>query len=206
MAPSADDIKAAISKIGTERLPPKSTHLSQWLRISDKKHSSGLGFAKGASSRFSDPRLTPEFGVIYLAPRLGTAVAEAVVRDRKDANPGILEMSYEEAVGRWKLFELSTAKPLRLLDLSGTGMMYAGVPTDLVRNSDHAQSQRLSVAVHDNPANFDGIRFPSRFFGTCVCVYDRAIPNLQEGRSILLSGIEGNLAPIFRSMGVKIVR
>ncbi len=206
MVPSADDIKKAISKIGTERLPPKSTLLSKWLRISDKKHSGGLGFAKGASSRFSDPRPSPVFGVVYLAPKLGTAVAEAIVRDRKDGNPGILKMSYDEAVGRWRLFEISTSKPLRLLNLSDAGMMYAGIPTDIVRKSDHTQSRLLSVAVHDNPANFDGILFPSRFFGTCLCVYDRALPKLWPARSILLSGIEGNLAPIFRSMGVQVVR
>lgn len=139
MAPSADDIRAAISKIGTERLPPKSIRLSRWLRISDKKHTSGLGFAKGASSRFSDPRPLPEFGVIYLAPSLGTAVAEAIVRDRKDAKPHILKMSYDEAVGRWKLFELSTVKSLKLLDLSGTGMMYAGIQ-DASEELSHVQA------------------------------------------------------------------
>ena len=206
MALSAKDVALAISKVGTASLTPKGVEVSRWLRISDKKHTSGLGFAMGASSRFSDPRPLPQFGVVYLAQDLATAVAEAIVRDRKVASPGVLRMSYEEAIGRWKVFELSTVSPLQLLNLSGMGMIFAGVPTDIVRDSDHTNSQQLSIAVHGNAAGFDGIYYPSRFFGECICVYDRAIPHLQEGPSELLSNLEGPLAAIFKEMGIEIVR
>lgn len=205
MALSAKDVALAISKIGAANLTPKGMDLRRWLRISDKKHTSGLGFAKDASSRFSDPRPSPQFGVIYLAQNFATAVAETIVRDRKNANPGVLKMSYDEAIGRWKIFEISTVKSLQLLNLSGTGMLFAGVPTDIVHDSDQTNSQQLSIAVHGNAANFDGIQYPSRFFGECICIYDRAIRHLQEGRSELLSNLEGALAPIFNEMGIEIV-
>lgn len=205
MALSAKDVALAISKVSAANLTPKGMDVARWLRISDKRHKSGLGFVKGASSRFSDPRPSPQFGVIYLAQNLATAVAETIVRDRKNANPGVLKMSYHEAIGRWKVFEISTTSPLQLLNLSGMGMMFAGVPTDIVHDSDHTSSQQLSIAFHGNAAAFDGIHYPSRFFGDCICVYDRAIPHLQDGPSELLSNLEGALAPIFKEMGIEIV-
>lgn len=46
----------------------------------------------------------------------------------------------------------------------------------------------------------------SRFFGECICVYDRAVSTLMESGADLLSNLEGSLAPIFTHMGIQIVR
>lgn len=206
MAPSADEIALAISTIGAAHLAPKDFEVQKWLRISDVRFKDGLGFNPLGSSRFSDPRPSPQFGVVYLAQDLATAVAEAIVRDRKDAHPGILKMTYQEAIGRWQVFEISTSAPLQLLNLSGMGLMLHGVPTDIVRQADHTNSQQLSLAIHGNAAAFDGIHYQSRFFGECVAVYDRSLHKMSVIRSALLESLEGSLAPIFKQMGIEIIR
>ena len=149
---------------------------------------------------------TQKLGGVYLADSLATAVAEAIVRDCKDGYPGIMSMSRDEAVGRWKVFEISTTAPLQLLNLSGTGLMFAGISTDILRQADHTKSQQLSIAVHTHDAHFDGILYQSRFFGECICVYNRVVSKLMESGADLLSNLEGSLAPIFTQMGIQIVR
>jgi hypothetical protein len=207
MAPSAKAPEDVIEAIGRAKLEAAKRTFSHWLRISARQHENGRGFSLDASSRFSDPRRPyAKFGVIYLGQDLTTAVAETIVRDQKDGHPGFMPMSYEEAVGRWRIFDISTTEPLALLDLTGTSRMFHGVPTDTVLHSSHGASQALSLAIHEHERAFDGILYASRHTGSlCIALYDRAFGKLSILKSELLSNLTGSLAPIFKKMGVTIV-
>ena len=77
----------------------------------------------------------------------------------------------------------------------------------ILRGSDHEMAQKLSRAIHRNAGGFDGILYQSRFLmGECIAVFDRAIPKLQVVKSVPLSRLTGSLKPIFKGMGLKIVR
>lgn len=62
------------------------------------------------------------------------------------------------------------------------GFIRHAVPTDIVRQSPHGPSQLLSAAIHDNPAGLDGIFYPSRFFGDCAVIHDRAMCKQAKAR------------------------
>jgi hypothetical protein len=207
MAPSAKAPEDVIEAIGRAKLEAAKRTFSHWLRISARQHENGRGFSLDASSRFSDPRRPyAKFGVIYLGQDLTTAVAETIVRDQKDGHPGFMPMSYEEAVGRWRIFDISTTEPLALLDLTGTSRMFHGVPTDTVLHSSHGASQALSLAIHEHERAFDGILYASRHTGSlCIALYDRAFGKLSILKSELLSNLTGSLAPSFKKMGVTII-
>jgi len=210
MAPSRKDQLKAISAIRGAKLQPGEIEAKKLLRISAIRHTNGLGFNKNSESRFSDPRAASgkaRYGVIYLSPDFATCVAETIVRDRKNATPGLLPMSRQQAVDDWQVFEINAVRPLRLVNLNNMGMFWHGVPTDILRSSNQTMAQKLSRAIYENAGAFDGILYQSRFLmAECIAVFDRAIPKLQVAKSQPLSKLTGGLRPIFRAMGLKITR
>jgi hypothetical protein len=220
MAPSPKALAKAVEAIREAELPLERVKITQWLRICDKDHKNGLGFSVTASSRFSDPRPVPKFGLIYLAKDFTTAVAEAIIRDRKDGIPGLLTLSYEEAVGRWAVHEISSVRLLRVVNLIGVKKIALGVPSDILLHSNHGASQELSLAIHDHKAKPDGILYSSRFTGEeCLALYGRGIyrttkrthagttyisAKVTVKKTELLSNLTSSLAPIFEEMGVQV--
>jgi RES domain len=200
----------AISAIRGAKLLPREIEAEKLLRISAIRHVDGLGFTKNAESRFSDPQAAAgkaTYGVIYLSTDFATCVAETIVRDGKDGVPGLLPRSRKEAVDDWQVFEPQSVKPLRLVNLSSMGIFWHGIPSDILRGSDHEMAEKLSRAIHQNAGAFDGILYQSRFLmGECIAVFDRAIPKLHVVKSVPLSKLTGNLKPVFKGMGLKIVR
>jgi hypothetical protein len=204
MAPSLEE---AIEQIRTADLPPFEADVDRHIRLIKDKHKDGLGFSKSARSRFSDPDLTsPRYGVIYAGQDLGTSVAEAIVRDSKSGNPGRMVLSYKRAIKEWRAIVVSSTKPLKLLNLTGVGLIRFGVPINIIRQKSQLSARKLGNAIHDNKAGFDGILYGSRLTtGQCIAVFDRGISKLTIDDEIKLTDLEPDLAAIYASMNIAVL-
>ncbi len=155
--------------------------LNAWLRIIPKRHAATpLGAGPGAS-RFSSP--TDAYRLIYAAQTLDTAIAETIIRDRfVRANPSQRLIEISEIADR-AIAELSTVRPLRLVDLCGAGALRLGVPTDAIGARSHAAGQAFAKALFVQHPGIDGILYRSRLTSKpCMAVFDRATDALLAGR------------------------
>ena len=204
MVASPDDHVAGIAQISKAKIEAAELPSGVWIRLSKKIHPDGLGFSAASESRFSDP--DRGFCVVYFATDLETTVAEVIVRDRKVGNPGILTLSYEEAVFGWRAVFVGIWKALRVVDLRGTALIGFGIDTDVVRGRSQSLSRRLSQAIHANPHDsFDGILYDSRLTtGSCLALYDRALSKMVIGHEQGLELMMNELGPIYRSMKVDV--
>jgi RES domain len=201
MAPS---VKDAIEAIRTAALPRFEADLDAHIRIINDQHSDGLGYSPLARSRFSDP--DQNYGVIYAGQDLATSVAEVIVRDSKVGNPDRMLLSYARAVGTWRAVSISSKEPLRLLNLTGVGLIRFGVPSNIIRQKSQLSSRRLAQAIHSNKTNFDGILYGSRLTtGQCIAVFDRGLKKLKIENEIKLTELESDLADVYRSMNIGIL-
>lgn len=70
---------------------------------------------------------------------------------------------------------------MRLLDLTGDNPVRMGIPSDVVRGSNHDLARQWSVAFHNHPDCIDGILYPSRLNGQHnLAVYERAVSSLDS--------------------------
>jgi hypothetical protein len=153
---------------------------SIWHHIFLDRFPNSLGFGYG-SSRFSDPRKTPRFGVYYVGQTFEVAFLETIVRDRRNGNPGPLIISAAD-LDAYVHVSITPASALNLLDLRGGNPIAMGVPTNAVLASSHRLGQRLSHAAHDRPEQLDGIWYPSRLNNDDnLAIYDRSIGKLSAG-------------------------
>lgn len=171
-----------------------------YLRVMPKQHKKiplGMGFGK---SRFSSPN--DRFKLLYAAPDLETAIAEAIVRDRFEGKAKrILDIG---EIDEFAVAEISTRKELTLLDLRKSGLLKLGVSTDAARAKAHLEGQLLSEDVH-HQFLLDGILYASRLTGAdCIAVYDRAVtPKLKAGNAIGLAEAE-DLIPALKSLHISL--
>lgn len=148
--------------------------LVNWPRIFLAKHRSapintGLG-----SSRFSSP--SKSFRVLYAADAFPTAFAEAVVRDRFQGK--IRRYISQPALEGLVATEISTKRPLQLVDLRGGAAYELGIDTDIKGARAHVAGQKFAEALHTR-TSVDGILFHSRLTADdCVAIFDRAFPAL----------------------------
>jgi hypothetical protein len=135
----------------------------------------GLGYGK---TRLASP--DHSFRVLYVAPALITSVAETIVRDRFDDR--VRRALTREEMDLWGATEVSTRRPVRLLDLRGMGPTLLGIPTDALMARNHAAGRRLSRSLYNQFADIDGVVYTSRHVKKdCVAIYDRAVPKLRAG-------------------------
>lgn len=140
-----------------------------------------LGYGK-SPSRFSDPRRrVPDnrFGVLYLGSSLKVCFVEAVLRDHGDGRIDNLLLDERDlAVRSYAVIEV--ALPLTLVDLRGDGPLRMGIPSDVVRGSRQSLARRWSLALHEHPAQPDGIIYLSRLNGeTNLAIFGRAVRKLR---------------------------
>ena len=149
-------------------------------RIHRKAFPEPLSFGKNAS-RFSDPRQrAPDnrFGVLYLGSTLKVCFVEAVLRDQRDGIVGDIEIAEAELDDRF-YSQISIRQPLRLVNLAGDGPLRMGIPSDVVRGRTQGLARKWSLAIHEHPANVDGLLYPSRLNAEVnLAIYDRAISKL----------------------------
>ena len=152
-------------------------NLRRWLRILEARfRATPLGTGLGAS-RFSSP--IGAFHVLYAASTLRGAVAERVIRDRFEMVSKDRRVLTIGELQSWAIVEISTIQPLRLLDLTGPGLLRIGADTEVMGNKDHRKGQDFAQEIHDGFPEIDRMLYPSRLSSDpCVMVFDRALSSL----------------------------
>jgi hypothetical protein len=176
---------------------------SVWHHIFLHRFPNSLGFGFG-SSRFSDPRKSPQFGVYYVGQTFEVAFLETIVRDRRNGNPGPLLLSAAD-LDAYVHVHVSLTSALNLLDLRGGNPIAMGVPTNAVRANSHRLGQRASRAAHDRPEQLDGIWYPSRLNNEDnLAIFDRSLGKLSAGPRRRLA-VCPELAPVLSKYQVALV-
>ncbi|WP_439478372.1 RES family NAD+ phosphorylase [Brevundimonas sp.] len=167
-----------------------AARLDDWVRILPSRHRASPVGAGFGSSRFSSP--SDAFKVLYAGDNFATAFAEAVVRDRFEGKSR--RFLYRPHLDQHCVAAIGSSRELVMLDLRGPAAYELGVDTDVSRARDHTAGQALSEAVHAAMPDVDAILFDSRLTsGTCVAIYERALPTLSANPPIGL--LQGALLP-----------
>lgn len=98
-------------------------------------------------------------GLVYLGSSAKVAFVETILRDSADGRGVDCVIDLAEIEKR----SIATIEPitdLRLINLTGNGLLKLGVPSDVVGARDQTLAQQWSVAFHDHPDQPDGILFP----------------------------------------------
>lgn len=165
-----------------------------------------LGFGK-SPSRFSDPRRRiPDnrFGVLYLGRSLKVCFLEAVLRDQRNGAVGDFPMEERELLAR-TYATIEVTQRLNLVDLRDDCCIRMGIPTDVARAFNQRLGRAWSVAIHDHPAQPDGIIYPSRLNEeTNLAIYGRAVGKLRAAATTPLLRAPG-LAAVLDDLLVAIV-
>lgn len=117
--------------------------------------------------------------MLYVASVFQTAFLETVVRDQfvQTAHRAVLARNI---VSRgWARVATRPEEPLHLLDLTGSGCVEIGAPTDAVRARNQAAGQALGRAIYHDHPDIDGFVYASRLTGeVCYGIFDRALAQL----------------------------
>ncbi len=117
--------------------------------------------------------------MFYAASDFQTAFLETVVRDQfvRMAHRSVLVR--EIATRAWIRVETRPGEILNLLDLTGSGCVEIGAPTDAVRARNQAAGQALGRALYQQHTDIDGFAYASRLTGElCYAIFDRALIKL----------------------------
>ncbi len=161
----------------------------QWASTQSSRISASAGL-----SRFSPVnagKINPaKFTILYGASDLATAAYETIVRNRFDLDPARVLKPADYQTKCAVNISTRVGRTLSLLDLRNGNAIRSGVPTDVVRCSNHKDGQHFSEFVHRQMSSIDGLLYSSRFTGiACIGVYNRAFVKLTSGASPLpLSG------------------
>jgi hypothetical protein len=166
--------------VSTTALPVKSIAHDRLVRISNY----GTGepyFGRSGANRFDAPGCisgTPEFASCYFGLSLPLAIAETVLHD-EEAVSGHYYLTPSDLKDR-RVLKFKGSR-LRCANLTGEHLKKLGGHADLAGTSDYAVTQQWSLAVFNNPGNFDGFVYMSRHLNTgmAVILFDRATPKIQ---------------------------
>jgi len=201
------------------RLPPKGFGSSKlelapirtgtkWYRLYSSSHPDPLGFGF-LPSRFSDPRIKlPEkdrFGTIYFGSSLKVCFLERVLRDLRNGQLGDVPIPYAE-LEQLMCAEITTVRPLNLVDLRGDNPVKMGIPTDAVRASSHRLGQRWSLAFWLHKQRPHGILYHSRLNEEInLALYDVSLPNVRVSRTLPFLEYRAAVASLIREFKLAIV-
>ena len=168
--------------------------LRNFLRVIDNRHlSTPLGIGTRPSRFGSYVRLRGSEGrtfvqVLYGAESVDTAIYETIIRNKFDINPTrvLHPVNYRKMVAI--MFSSDGTNLLKLLDLTKGKATCYGVPTDVIRSSDHTEGQHFSQFVYENMHDIDGFIYSSRFTEEdCVALYhNRVIDKLHSDKQFEL--------------------
>ncbi len=124
----------------------------------------------GPTGRLNAP--DGSYGVLYAAEARDGAFAESVLRT---VGRTALDDEFLAAKG---LVTLRLEQPLSLCSLFGPGLSILGATAEVTHSGveSYDLSQTWSKALHDHPANFDGVAYRSRHDDNEICyaIFDRA--------------------------------
>lgn len=129
-----------------------------------------LHFGTSKLNRFDAPN--GEFGVLYVGQDILCAFIETFGHAT-----GVRLIDHTELEAR-ALAEITVTRPLRLVDLRGSGLARVGADAALTSGLDYGLSQRWSRAFHDHPQVPDGIAYRARHDPdrTSIALFDRVAP------------------------------
>ena len=159
--------------LGTRPLPIVESR-GAWFRIHRLDYEP-LFFGRSGESRF-DAR-SGEYGVLYVAADPTGAFVETLGRATGERLVSLTELR------RRGLSRITVRRPLRLVDLTGTGLAQIGAEERLCAG-DYAVAQRWSLTLWQHPQRPDGLAYRSRHDPSRVCaaIYDRAASSLRTSR------------------------
>ncbi len=128
-------------------------------------------FGRTGECRFDAPPPERAYGVLYLAADVHCAFVETFGH----GHVGRGRLVTTEALSAKRLVEVRFTRPLRLVDLTESGLARIGADLRLCAG-DYDVAQQWSGALHDHPAAPDGLLYRSRHDPgrLCAAVYDRA--------------------------------
>jgi len=146
-------------------------------------------FGRRAANRFDDP--TSVFGTCYFGLDLTTALAETVLHDEL-AIGGRFYVPRQEVLKRFVVRFGDSQHQLHLADLTGPALARLGADGSISTES-FVVPQRWAAALHDHPAQVDGLRYVSRIINDrdAVVVFSRAADKLGPARYEPLSEAQG---------------
>lgn len=130
------------------------------------------------TARFSDPRVPPSFGEVYLGRSVKVCFAETILRDAKVLNATyVLSLRTTE---RRSVLDIVVRQDLSLVDLRADNLARMGIDTDAARARDQTMGRVWSYAFHSyTTPQVDGVIYASRINGEdCLAIYDRAVGKL----------------------------
>jgi hypothetical protein len=171
---SAKPIGLPPAILRTGDLPSKKCDPAKLIRISTYKTGEPF-FGSGGTNRFDAPgclHKSAEFSACYLAYDLCVAIAESILHE---AMPIDGEFPVASATLQSNYVLHFTGEPLILADLTGAVLKRLGGHADLSATAEYAITQQWSLAIYQNPSNFDGFMYMSRHLNTdkAVILFDR---------------------------------
>jgi hypothetical protein len=161
------------------RLHPIS--VSQGYRILWRHHLQTPLGCMPSRSRFCDGA---QYAVLYAASVFQTAFLETVVRDQFVQVAHRVVLASEIVARGWIRVATRPGEPLNLLDLTGSGCVEIGAPTDTVRARNQTAGQALGRAIYYEHADIDGFAYASRLTSeVCYGIFDRALFKLMTIQS-----------------------
>ena len=151
---------------------------STWQRIHACIHGA-LFFNPRPVARFNAPN--GEYGTMYMGSGLACCFVEAFGRIGTAADTTVRSVSHAQLLATC-LSEITLARPLALVDLTGPGLRSLDADARLFAG-DHAQAQLWGRAFWAHPEQPDGLLFPARHDPSLlsVALFDRAQAAVQAG-------------------------
>lgn len=119
-----------------------------------------LGFSVGRANRFDCPGA--QFGVLYAAADIEGAFVETVLR----RNGRLIRRERVEARS-W--IEITLGRPLVVARLHGNGLLWHGQDASISTASDYREARGLSLALHEDFPDLDGIAYRSKHDNDRLC-------------------------------------
>jgi len=147
-------------------LPVVAIHRA-WVRL-HQQHLAAKFFGKAGRFRFDAPR--GEFGVLYAGQDEACAFIEAF------GDPLDIRILSYRVLAEYCLSSVRTARPLRLVDLTGPGLRQVGADARLTGGDDYAYSQVWAASLWRHPDQVDGLLYRARHDPSlqAAAVFDRA--------------------------------
>ena len=176
-------------------------HLRGLPRIIASRHAANPAGAGFGSGRFSSPN--GRFRTLYAAADFQTALAEVVLRDRFVGRR--FRRIHQATLQRFCATEISSLRPLKLLDLTGDRVYRLGFDSDAVRARTHDPGQRFAEALVDQ-TDFEGVVYLSRLTDNlCYAVFGDSLRDLHGADAVPLTAVLA-LVPELKRLDVAVVR
>lgn len=137
------------------------------MRLTPNRHKDPLGVRPG-DSRFCAKSDT--HAILYAAQLYETAFAEVIIRNRFDNGKArSINASELEAVN---VVSVSTTAPLSILDLTGNKPLGVGLPSAVLRNTNHRSGRSFARHLYKQRTDIEAVLHPSRFNTPHRCAPD----------------------------------